>query len=158
MDSRSRDFRTEVAPPGDRPLSMVSHTPVRSPSPYIPRWPHPPLAGSPAGARTPAERDFAARQGREVLFVCFNRPLAERVRNAALINTAAAATTAAMANRKRRDQAGDKLTDELWLAFERAHLACLDLRDRKIAALNLPANGTADIFKALYAQQADNES
>ena len=80
------------------------------------------------------------------------------VRNAALINTAAAATTAAMANRKRRDQAGDKLTDELWLAFERAHLACLDLRDRKIAALNLPANGTADIFKALYAQQADNES
>ncbi|MCH8043490.1 MAG: hypothetical protein IID44_07205 [Planctomycetes bacterium] len=72
------------------------------------------------------------------------------VADAALIHSATEATRAALANRRRLADVDGKLTPELLIAFDRAHLAALDLRDRKVAGLNLPASGKVDPYAALY--------
>jgi hypothetical protein len=72
------------------------------------------------------------------------------VADAGLIHSATEATRSALANRRRLADVGCKLTPELLIAFDRAHLAALDLRDRKVAGLNLPASGKVSPFAALY--------
>ena len=70
------------------------------------------------------------------------------VRQASLIHTATEATRQALSNRKRLEDA-EAVTDEVWLAYSRAYLAALDLRDRKVKELGLKSN-RFDPYAALY--------
>ena len=71
------------------------------------------------------------------------------VRRAGLVHSCVEATRAAMSNRRLLDESADKIAPELWMAFQKQYLQCLDMRDKKLRELGLPSD-PFDRFKSLY--------